>query len=149
MKNIIKGQTVIVLDVSNYKDDYSNNDPVPFKAEVMAVYDNEIVVISADSLKKYELYSHQILECFDKDAIKEMVSVETWSEDGPMNNIYWIHDDEAKLMYEFEKDNALGGVPLYPTFEDYLINLKKFWNSIGYEFVLIKKKKEDGNNFLK
>jgi hypothetical protein len=27
-----------------------------------------------------------------------------------MNKTYWIHDDEARLMYEFEKENALGGI---------------------------------------
>jgi hypothetical protein len=59
-----------------------------------------------------------------------------------MNKTYWIHDDEARLMYEFEKENALGGMPLYPTFEDYLFRLKKFWNDTGYEFVLVKKEKD-------
>ena len=80
---LIKGQSVIVLDTSNYKDSYSNDDPVPFKATVEAVYNNyDIVVTSDESLKKYELYPSQILECFDDDAIKKMVSVEVWYEDG-------------------------------------------------------------------
>ena len=79
---LIVGQTVIVLDTSNYKDSYSANDVCPFKATVEAVYDNEVVVTSNESLKKYELYSHQILECFDDEAIREMVSVEAWYEDG-------------------------------------------------------------------
>jgi hypothetical protein len=80
---LIVGQTVIVLDTSNCKDDYSNNDEVPFRAVVEAVYEpNLVVVTSEDTLKKYELYDYQILECFDDNTIRQMVSVKKWSEDG-------------------------------------------------------------------
>ena len=81
--DLLIGQTVIVLDTSSYIDEYSNDDPVPFRATVEATYEpTEVVVTSNETLKKYSLYSYQILECFDDDAIKELVSVKKWYEDG-------------------------------------------------------------------
>ena len=81
--DLIVGQTVIVMDVSNYISEYTNEDIVPFKAIVEAVYPpTDIVVTSDASGKKYSLYVHQILEGFRDQDIRDMVSVEKWYTDG-------------------------------------------------------------------
>lgn len=67
-------RTVIVLDTSNYKKDYSEK--VPFKALVKEVYDNEVIVTSINTGKEYELYYNQILESMHIEEIIEILVIE-------------------------------------------------------------------------
>jgi hypothetical protein len=56
-----EGQTVIVIDTSNYKVGYSEN--IPFKAELYSTTDYPCYwVRSLVTGKEYELYESQILE---------------------------------------------------------------------------------------
>ena len=50
---------------------------------------------------------------------------------------YWIHKDEAKLMYEFAKEHE----KFQGTFEEWLQNYKEFWEEQEREFYLIENQK--------
>ena len=52
------GDIVTVINVDNYKASYSEE--VPFRAKVIDMYDINILVVSKDTGKEYELYEHQI-----------------------------------------------------------------------------------------
>jgi hypothetical protein len=75
---LIKGQTVIVLDTSNYKAEYVGEIEEPFRATVEATYDNCVVVTREDDLKKFELYDYQILECMTDGEIKSLIDIDKY-----------------------------------------------------------------------
>lgn len=69
----LKDNTVIVVDASNYKDEY--REKVPFKAVVVHKYESEIVVMSVVTSKMYELYYEQILESMEIEQIINMIDL--------------------------------------------------------------------------
>jgi hypothetical protein len=73
---MMKDNTVIVLDTSNYKSSYGEE--VPFKAVVEDKDELNIIVISITTRKRYELYSHQILESMDLEDIKQLINLEDY-----------------------------------------------------------------------
>lgn len=62
---------VIVLDNSQYKENYAEK--CPFKAKVIDKFENEIMVRSLVTKKEYELYYSQILESLPNDEILKYV----------------------------------------------------------------------------
>lgn len=67
---------VIVIDTSNYKKPYTEK--CPFKAKVIEKYDNEIVVKSITTNKKYELYYDQVLEYCSIEDIKKLINLNNY-----------------------------------------------------------------------
>lgn len=72
-ENIMKDNTVIVVDASNYKSSYAER--VPFKAVVTDKLANVIWVKSLTTKKEYELYAHQILEAMDIEEVRKLIDL--------------------------------------------------------------------------
>lgn len=70
--------TVIVVDNSNYNDDYAED--VPFKAIVGYTNRNIIEVISIATGKEYELYHHQVLELLPIEDIRKLIDLSKYGE---------------------------------------------------------------------
>lgn len=68
--------TVVVIDTSNYKSSYS--EAVPFKARVVDLLLEVVVVQSSDTGKVYELYHNQVLEFLDIEEIKAMLNLKNY-----------------------------------------------------------------------
>ena len=73
---MMKDNTVIVLDTSNYKPYYCEN--TPFKAVVIDKDDITITVVSTVTKKEYELYQHQILESMDIEDIRKLINMNNY-----------------------------------------------------------------------
>lgn len=65
--------TVIVIDLGNYKTSYA--EPVPFKAVAYEKYEHELWVRSLVTGKNYEIYYHQIIEGLDIEQIKNLLDM--------------------------------------------------------------------------
>lgn len=72
---MLKDNTVIVIDNSNYKTNYAEE--VPFRAIVIDKDDITISVRSLSTNKEYELYFHQVLEPMSIEEIKKLRNLET------------------------------------------------------------------------
>jgi hypothetical protein len=51
------------------------SEKVPFRAKVKEKFEHEIVVVSLETGREYELYYHQILEALDLDEIVRMIDL--------------------------------------------------------------------------
>lgn len=69
---------VIVVDNGNYKSSYAEK--VPFRAKVKKKFINEIIVVSLETGKEYELYYNQILEYLDLDKIVKMLDLSKYGD---------------------------------------------------------------------
>jgi hypothetical protein len=71
-----KGETVIVIDNSNYWEGF--REPCPFKARIIGFYESGILVLSEntgvgyETGKGYELQPNQILDFLQIEEIKEI-----------------------------------------------------------------------------
>jgi len=69
----MKDNTVIVVDLSNYKKEYQEK--VPFKGIITAKYDNELWVESLVTDKEYLIYYTQCLEGLPVEDIEKMIDL--------------------------------------------------------------------------
>lgn len=70
---MIKNNTVIVIDLGNYKKEFQEK--VPFKAIVTDMMTNEVWIKSLATGKTYEIYYNQILEGLDIDGIEKLLDI--------------------------------------------------------------------------
>lgn len=73
---MIERGVVIVIDLGNYKSEYSEE--VPFKAKIINIIDDveggfSAWVKSLSTGNRYELYFHQILEALDISVIRTII----------------------------------------------------------------------------
>lgn len=73
---MLKDNTVIVIDNSNYKSEYAEG--VPFKAIVIDKDDIIITVRSLSTNKEYELYFHQVLESMEIEETKKLINLSNY-----------------------------------------------------------------------
>jgi len=69
---------LIVLDNGNYKSSYAEE--TPFLAAFIKEYDNNVVVVSLETGKEYELYKYQILEFLDIEEIKNIIDLKKYGQ---------------------------------------------------------------------
>lgn len=71
---MIKEQTVIVVDLSNYKSSYSEK--IPFKGVLIDITNYPCYIVKSLSTgNEYELYESQLLEGLDIDVICRMMNM--------------------------------------------------------------------------
>lgn len=74
---MIERDVVIVIDLGNYKSEYSEE--IPFKAKIINIVEDDVEkgfsawVESLTTGNKYELYFHQILEALDIEEIRSII----------------------------------------------------------------------------
>lgn len=71
---MIKGQTIIVIDLSNYK--FNCQEKIPFKAMLNLITDYPCYWIkSLTSGNRYEVYKHQILEGLEIEELSKIIDL--------------------------------------------------------------------------